>query len=195
MTTADTNPELAPLLVAPQAGDFEVYRGRLYIDGQWLEAGDGERVERRSPAHGKVVSTYPVATREDVHAAIDAAHRAFRQGPWPRMKGAERARVLLAVADGIQALRIESENSENRGRDLSCFHECGHGALVDLRIGNQQQDVRVIRRKTTVLRLFLGASRVDDPGIGQHDDIRRARITAFRRNPGFVERRFERRSI
>lgn len=121
MTTADTNPELAPLLVAPQAGDFEVYRGRLYIDGQWLEAGDGERVERRSPAHGKVVSTYPVATREDVHAAIDAAHRAFRQGPWPRMKGAERARVLLAVADGIQAQieRLALIESLENGKPLT----------------------------------------------------------------------------
>ncbi|MGF6506351.1 acyl-CoA reductase-like NAD-dependent aldehyde dehydrogenase [Paraburkholderia sp. 32] len=121
MTTANMNPELAPLLVASHKTDFEVYHGRLYIDGQWREAGGGERVERLSPAHGELVSTYAVATPEDVDAAIDAAHRAFHHGPWPKMKGAERARVLLAIADGIQAQieRLALIESLENGKPLT----------------------------------------------------------------------------
>jgi betaine-aldehyde dehydrogenase len=101
----DTEPvdlDIAPLLAAPAPAEFEVFHGRLYIDGSWRDASDGERFERRSPAHGDVVASYPVATPKDVEIAIDAAHRAFHEGPWPKMKGAERARVLLAVAEGIR---------------------------------------------------------------------------------------------
>ncbi|MFP3568064.1 aldehyde dehydrogenase family protein [Paraburkholderia sp. SIMBA_030] len=121
MTTANTNPEPAPLLVASQKPDFDVYHGRLYIDGQWRDAADGERSERRSPAHGDVVSTYAVATPEDVQAAIDAAHHAFHKGPWPKMTGAERARVLLAIADGIQAQveRLALIESLENGKPLT----------------------------------------------------------------------------
>jgi acyl-CoA reductase-like NAD-dependent aldehyde dehydrogenase len=121
MTTADMNPELAPLLVSPHKPDLQVYQGRLYIDGQWREAGDGQRIERRSPAHGEVVSTYAEATPDDVQAAVDAAYRAFHKGPWPKMKGAERARVLLAVADRIQAQieRLALVESLESGKPLT----------------------------------------------------------------------------
>jgi betaine-aldehyde dehydrogenase len=94
--------DVAPLLAAPAPAEFEPYHGRLYIDGCWRDAADGERFERRSPAHGDIVGTYAAATARDVEMAVDAAHRAFRDGPWPKMKGAERARVLLAVAEGIR---------------------------------------------------------------------------------------------
>src|SRR5207253_5507458 len=35
------------------------------------------------------------------------ARRAFDEGPWPRMKGAERARILRAVAEGILVRKHE----------------------------------------------------------------------------------------
>ena len=79
------------------------YRGRLLIDGAWQEAADGATVERRSPAHDQVVAVYAMATVADAERAIAAARRAFDQGPWPRMKSADRARVLRNVAEGILA--------------------------------------------------------------------------------------------
>ena len=77
------------------------YRGRLLIDGVWCDAADGATMERRSPAHGKVVAIYALAGVADAERAIAAARRAFEHGAWPRMKGAERARILRNVADGI----------------------------------------------------------------------------------------------
>jgi len=79
------------------------FRGKLLIDGAWHDAADGSTLERRSPAHDQVVAVYAQAGVEDAERAIAAARRAFDEGPWPRMKGAERARILRNVADGILA--------------------------------------------------------------------------------------------
>jgi betaine-aldehyde dehydrogenase len=121
MSAANTNAELKPLLVASSEPPVDVYHGRLFIDGKWRDAtGDGH-LERRSPAHGTLVSTYAAAAPEDVRAAIEAAHRAFRKGPWPKLKGAERARVLLAIAEGIRAQveRLALVESLESGKPLS----------------------------------------------------------------------------
>jgi acyl-CoA reductase-like NAD-dependent aldehyde dehydrogenase len=79
---------------------------RLLIDGRHVDAADGRVLERRSPGHGFVVSRYAQAGAADVEAAVQAAHRAFETGPWPRMKASERAAVLLKTADLIEA-RLE----------------------------------------------------------------------------------------
>ena len=89
---------------APDAAPFQ---GRLLIDGAFTDAADGARLERRSPAHEHLVAVYAKAGTADAERAIAAARRAFDQGPWPRMKGAERARILRGVADGILARKHE----------------------------------------------------------------------------------------
>ncbi len=96
-------------------------RGRLLIDGKWCDAAAGATLERRSPAHGHVVGVYALATPEDTHQAVTAARRAFDDGPWPRLKGADRAALLRKVADGILARKHElalQETLEN-GKPLA----------------------------------------------------------------------------
>lgn len=83
------------------------FRGKLLIDGAWHDAADGCTLERSSPAHEQVVAIYAKAGATDAERAIAAARRAFDHGPWPRMKGAERGRILRAVADGILARKDE----------------------------------------------------------------------------------------
>ena len=79
---------------------------QLLIDGKFVDARDGRTMERRSPGHGFVVSRYAQADQADVEAAVQAAHRAFEAGTWPRMKGAERSAILLKTADLIET-RLE----------------------------------------------------------------------------------------
>ncbi|MEI9415352.1 aldehyde dehydrogenase family protein [Mesorhizobium sp. Cs1321R2N1] len=79
---------------------------RLLIDGKHVDARDGRMLERKSPGHGFTVSRYAEAGAAEVEAAMQAAHRAFETGPWPRMKAAERAAILLKAADLIEA-RLE----------------------------------------------------------------------------------------
>ncbi|TMH29807.1 MAG: aldehyde dehydrogenase family protein, partial [Betaproteobacteria bacterium] len=83
------------------------YRGQLLIDGRWVDAADGGTLERKSPAHDTLVAVYAKAGVVDAERAIAAAREAFDRGPWPQMKGAERARILRNVAEGILARKEE----------------------------------------------------------------------------------------
>jgi len=75
------------------------------IDGRWVDAADGRTSERMSPAHDVVVGRYPAGGAEDLDRAVAAARKAFDDGPWPRVPGAERARVLIRVAEAIAPYR------------------------------------------------------------------------------------------
>jgi betaine-aldehyde dehydrogenase len=98
-----SNTELFPADVLTRAP----FQGKLLIDGAWVDAADGSTLERKSPAHDTLVAVYAQAGVVDAERAIAAARQAFDRGPWPRMKGAERARILRAVAEGILARKHE----------------------------------------------------------------------------------------
>lgn len=85
----------------------EPYRYQMLIDGQWVEARSERRYRRESPAHDVPVGEYPLADETDTDDAVTAARRAFDTGPWPHMRGAERARVLYRVAEAIRAAAEE----------------------------------------------------------------------------------------
>ena len=72
----------------------------MLIDGREA-AGDGETIERRSPAHGVVVTRVPRGRADDAKRAVAAARAAFDDGRWPHETASNRARVLLKVADLI----------------------------------------------------------------------------------------------
>lgn len=67
-----------------------------FIDGHETVATDV--VERHSPATGDLVATYARGTVDEAVAAVAAARAAFDHGPWPRMSGMQRSRVLNAAA-------------------------------------------------------------------------------------------------
>ena len=97
----------APLNIAmPTEASAAPKAYRLLIDGKHVDARDGRTLERNSPGHGFTVSRYAQAGEAEVEAAMQAAHKAFETGPWPRMKAAERAAILLKTADLIEA-RLE----------------------------------------------------------------------------------------
>lgn len=89
--------------VKPKAlENFKARDFRMLIDGVWTE-GSGKAIERVAPGHGIVVSRYPAGTKADAERAIGAARKAFDDGPWPNMTGAERSNILLKAADLIAA--------------------------------------------------------------------------------------------
>lgn len=97
----------APLNIAMPAEASEAPKAyKLLIDGRHVDARDGRSIERASPGHGFVVSRYAQAGVAEVEAAVQAAHKAFETGPWPRMKASERAAILLKTADLIES-RLE----------------------------------------------------------------------------------------
>lgn len=75
---------------------------KLFIDGRWVDSFDGQRLAVVNPATEEVIGHVPQASREDVTAAIEAARRAFDDGPWPHMTVRERAELLLRFADVME---------------------------------------------------------------------------------------------
>src|SRR5687767_6651571 len=75
---------------------------RLVIGGEQVDAVSGETFESEDPSTGEVFATVAKAGKEDVDRAVQAARKAFDEGPWPKMRGRERAKHLLAIADGVK---------------------------------------------------------------------------------------------
>ncbi|WP_206245307.1 aldehyde dehydrogenase [Novosphingobium terrae] len=71
---------------------------KLYIGGAWVEPASDRRIEITSPNSEEVVATVAEAVAVDMDRAVAAARAAFDQGPWPRLSGAERGRLLMRWA-------------------------------------------------------------------------------------------------
>jgi Aldehyde dehydrogenase family len=78
------------------------FLARHLIDGAWCDSADGATFERRSPAHGTLVSVAARGGTAETDAAIATARRAFADGPWPHLSGKDRSALLLRVADLIE---------------------------------------------------------------------------------------------
>jgi acyl-CoA reductase-like NAD-dependent aldehyde dehydrogenase len=76
-------------------------RYQMYIGGEWVDARSGETFESVDPFTGRPWAVVPRAGREDVDAAVSAARAAFDDGPWRRMTGVERARLMRRLAELI----------------------------------------------------------------------------------------------
>jgi acyl-CoA reductase-like NAD-dependent aldehyde dehydrogenase len=75
---------------------------QMLINGKLTDAASGETFESIDPSTGRPFAKVSSAGAEDVQRAVEAARRAFDEGPWPTMKGRERAGYLLKVADLVK---------------------------------------------------------------------------------------------
>ena len=71
-----------------------------FIGGKWVAPVQGRYFDNVSPVNGQVVCTVARSTAEDIELALDAAHAA--KDAWGRASYAERARVLLKIADRME---------------------------------------------------------------------------------------------
>jgi betaine-aldehyde dehydrogenase len=93
-------------------GAVRVYKNQ--INGKFVDSVSGKMLERINPVTGEVVSRFADSTEEDMNVAVAAAREAFDKGPWPRMTGVERSRILYNLARKIEQesemlARIETE--------------------------------------------------------------------------------------
>ncbi|WP_340383992.1 aldehyde dehydrogenase [Streptomyces sp. SS7] len=79
---------------------------RHHVDGR-EEPGGGATFTVVSPRDGQVLAEVADARQAEVDLAVAAARRAFDSGPWPRLAPADRGRILLRVADLLEAHRTE----------------------------------------------------------------------------------------
>jgi (Z)-2-((N-methylformamido)methylene)-5-hydroxybutyrolactone dehydrogenase len=101
-----------------------IHNYRMLVGGEWVEAISGKTFESVNPYTGRVWATAPEAGEEDVDRAVRAAREAFDEGPWGRMTGTERARLLRRLAELIAEnadliARVESTDNGKLIKEMS----------------------------------------------------------------------------
>ncbi len=97
---ADKKKPLRKAASGPRAGSaaMEVYP--MFIDGKQVEGASGECLEVLNPANSGLVGRVPIASTEEIDAAVTSSSAAF--GEWRDTPAVERGAVIMKV---IQAVR------------------------------------------------------------------------------------------
>jgi aldehyde dehydrogenase (NAD+) len=96
------------------------FQNKLFIAGEFVDAREGGRIEVLNPHDNSKLTEIAEARAADVDLAVEAATRAYPS--WRNMAAADRGRLLLKLADAIEAngeelARIESLDTGHPIRD------------------------------------------------------------------------------
>jgi acyl-CoA reductase-like NAD-dependent aldehyde dehydrogenase len=113
------HPHSSDTCMNDSAAKFPV-RHQLFIGGKFVDAANGETLTSVNPHDNTPIAEVAMAGKADVDAAVEAAHAAFPV--WSRMSGSDRGRILLRLADNIEAhaedlARLESLDTGHPLRD------------------------------------------------------------------------------
>jgi succinate-semialdehyde dehydrogenase/glutarate-semialdehyde dehydrogenase len=144
--------------------DPSLLRQQCYVDGAWIDADGGGRIEVTNPATGEVIGTVPQAGAAETRRAIEAAAAAFPA--WAAKTAKERAAILrrwndlmLANVDDLAMLMTAEQGkplAESKGEIayaasfIEWFAEEGKRLYGDI-IPGHQPDKRIL-----VLRQPIG---------------------------------------
>lgn len=95
-------------------------RTELFINNEWINGGAGVFTSI-NPATGKPLAEVAAAGPADVDAAVAAAAAAFDAAEWRDMVPAERARLLLRLADLMEANAEELASLETQDQGQPLF--------------------------------------------------------------------------
>jgi acyl-CoA reductase-like NAD-dependent aldehyde dehydrogenase len=106
--------------VQEAAGLKSSIRHQLFIGGKFVDASNGETFKSVNPHDNSTIADVAMAGKADVDKAVAAAKAAFPL--WSRMSASDRGRILLRLADKIEAnleelARLESLDTGHPLRD------------------------------------------------------------------------------
>ncbi|HAY09402.1 MAG TPA: aldehyde dehydrogenase, partial [Thauera sp.] len=106
---------------------------RMLIGSEWLEAVGGGVLEVVDPASAQVFASVPAGEAADIDRAVAAARKAFEQGEWPRMRPVDRERLLLRLADLVEANAQELAEIEalDNGKPVTMARAVDVALVVD----------------------------------------------------------------
>ncbi|KWE18338.1 aldehyde dehydrogenase [Burkholderia cepacia] len=111
-------------------------RKQMFIDGQFSAGSTSETFAVFNPATGEEIAQIPDASNEDINLAVESASRAFESDAWRRMPPAARERLLLKLADLLEA----------NGEELATLETLNQGKLLGfskmLEVGGSVQWLR-----------------------------------------------------
>ena len=85
---------------------------KLLINGELCEAAAGETFATVNPANGEKIADVAKAGKEDAVRAIEAARKAYDEGPWGKTSAKERAEVCRKISALITANAAELSEIE-----------------------------------------------------------------------------------
>ena len=104
------------------------FRSQLFIDGEYIPAASGKTFPVLNPANNTILTELAEAGVEDVNRAVAAARKAFDDGPWPKMKTVDRAKMIRRFAEllvkhapeleRIESLDVGKPVKESGGHDI-----------------------------------------------------------------------------
>lgn len=106
--------------IAAVAGIRSPIRHQLFINGQFVDADSGETLATLNPHDNTIIAEVAMAGKSDVDKAVAAAQKALPA--WSRLAAMDRGRILLRLADLIEAnaeelARLESLDTGHPIRD------------------------------------------------------------------------------
>lgn len=122
-----STPALSPAVAAFLAG-----QQRAFIGGAFAEPLSPQRLRIHDPATGAVIAEVPDGGAAEIEQAVLAARRALT-GPWSRLRPADRERLILRLADLVEAQAealAELESLEN-GKSLQVARMLEVGGSVE----------------------------------------------------------------
>ncbi len=115
-----------PLLSA-RAGAFIAGKHQLLIGGSWRDAASGETIDIEDPCTGQVIAKVAAGARADVDLAVAAARQAL-DGPWGKMSGLERGKLISRFATRLEELAGELAEIEA----IDCGKPVTYARYVDV---------------------------------------------------------------
>ena len=96
-------------------------RLQMYIDGEFVDPCSGEYFESFNPYTAKPWCLVPRGNAEDAARAVEAAHRAFTQGDWPKLNATQRGALMRKLGDLIaeNADHLAKAEVQDNGKLLS----------------------------------------------------------------------------
>src|SRR6202789_3658320 len=112
---------MASVLSSPSEKKAAVSATKLLINNRWVNSQSGKTFATVNPTTGEEICQVAEADSADVDLAVKAARAAYEHGPWHKMSGRERGRLLLRLADLIEqnADELAGVESLDNGKPLA----------------------------------------------------------------------------
>src|SRR5579884_3717938 len=130
MAVSDTE-----IKVAPEVSQFIAVPRKMLINGQWVDAASGKTFPVYNPATGEVLAQVTEGDKEDIDRAVQAARKAFDQGPWyTKMTPSTRGQLINRLADLLEQHTEEFAQLESldNGKPLSVARVADLPLAIDL---------------------------------------------------------------
>jgi 5-carboxymethyl-2-hydroxymuconic-semialdehyde dehydrogenase len=82
---------------------YNIDRVLHYINGKFVESVSGKTFQNIGPATNQPLGEVAEGDREDIHLAVQAARKAFDEGPWRTMSTEKRLGYVIRIAELIEA--------------------------------------------------------------------------------------------